>query len=115
MVNRTARAGEMRERIALQDKGTPTRDGFGAEVITWETVATVWAKEVPFRGQELLAGAQEAGELLTRFAVRYRPGITSAMRITKDAGDRIFDILSVVNVDARNKELLLMCREVLNG
>ena len=41
--------------------------------------------------------------------MRYLSGIVPKMRVK--VGSRIFDILSIINVDERNRELQLMCRE----
>jgi SPP1 family predicted phage head-tail adaptor len=107
-----ARTGDLRERITIQSKGTPARDEFNAEVITWVDVSTVWAKEVPYRGREILANEMESGERYTRFAIRYRPGVKTSMRIVH-FDQRVFDIQSILNVNGRNGELLLNVKEVL--
>ena len=44
-----------------------------------------------------------------RIIIRYLSGIVPKMRVKY--GSRIFDILSVINVSERNRELQLMCRE----
>lgn len=107
------RIGPLRTRITIQQKGTPARDEFRAEVITWAAVATVWAEEMPMNGRELIEARREVGEMWTRFRIRYRTGLNSAMRISKDAGARIFDIQNIQNVDDRNRELVITCREVV--
>lgn len=105
--------GKMRTRITIQQKGTPSRDEFRAEVITWATVATVWAEEQPMNGRELVEARQEVGEMWTRFKIRYRSGLNSSMRISKDSGARIFDIQAIQNLKDRNRWLVITCREVV--
>ena len=101
----------------IEEKGTPSRDAAGGEVISWSAVATVWAKEVPYSGREFMASGREHAERYTRFSIRYRSDIsvTPAMRCTLDSGARVFDILSVLNVAGKNVEWLLTCREQVSG
>ena len=109
--------GDRRRRLTIQEKGTPSRDAAGGEVISWSEVATMWAKEVPYSGREFMASAREHAEQYTRFSIRWRGDIsvTPAMRCTLDSGSRVFDILSVSNVEGRNVEWLLTCREQIES
>ena len=102
------RAGELRHRVTIQQKSV-TRNTFGEEVVTWQDVATVWAAIEPLRGREFFESQQVNAEVTTRIRIRYRPGITPTMRVV--FGNRVFDIQAVINVDERNRELHLMCRE----
>jgi SPP1 family predicted phage head-tail adaptor len=107
-----ARIGEMRKRIEIKDKGTPTRDAAGAEVITWTTLYTVWAKVVPYSAREMMQSGREFAERFTRFAIRYRSGIYPTQRVEFDS--RTYEITSVINVDERNEEILLICKEEID-
>jgi len=102
------RAGELRHRVTIQQKSV-TRNTFGEEIVTWQDVATVWAAIEPLRGREFFESQQVNAEVTTRIRIRYRPGITPTMRVVY--GSRIFDIQAVINVEERNRELHLMCRE----
>jgi len=104
------RAGDLRHRITLQQK-TETRDSFGAVIETWNDVATLYASIEPLRGKEFFDAQQVNAEVTIRIRIRYRSGVTPNMRVL--FGTRTFDIQSVINVDERNREMILMCREVI--
>jgi len=80
-------------------------------------VATVWASKAPMNGREFLDAQREVAELWTRFYIRYRSDITitPAMRISTDSGAHLYDIQAVQNVNDKNQELLILCREVVDA
>ena len=102
-------AGRLRNRVTLQEKEV-TKDAYGAEVITWADVATVWAAVEPLAGREFMEGRSLDAELSTRIRIRYREGVRPTYRATW--GDHVYDIQSVIDVNGRHRELLLMCREL---
>lgn len=104
------RAGRLRHRVTIQSK-TVTQNSYGEEVITWTDVDTVWASIEPLRGREFEELRRAGADLTTRIVMRYQAGIVPEMRATE--GGHTYDILSVVNVEERDRELHLMCREVL--
>ncbi len=55
------------------------------------------------------AAQSTQADVTHRITLRYMSGITPKMRVNYNS--RIFDILSVINVGERNRELQLMCRE----
>lgn len=107
------KAGKLRHRVTIQNKGTPARNSYGEEVITWATEATVWAEVDPLRGREFLEARREGAEVTTRIRVRHRDGITPSMRVVW--GSHTYDILSVIEVEGREREIHLMCRELITG
>jgi SPP1 family predicted phage head-tail adaptor len=102
----------MRHRITLQRKGTITRNQSGEEIITWSDWATVWASAQPMQGREFFESERAGAEITMRFRIRYRDGVTPTMRVSWDS--RIFDIESVVNFNERDREIHLMCKELVN-
>ena len=76
------KAGRLNRRVTIQQKSV-ARDALGAEVITWVDVATVWAEVSPYSGREFVALRQAQDEITTRITIRYRPGITPAMRVVQ--------------------------------
>lgn len=104
------RAGRLRHRVAIQQKSV-TRDSYGGETITWPGVITVWASVEPLRGDEFIEAQRAGARVDTRIVMRYQSGIVPEMRATE--GSHTWDILSVINVEERDRELQLMCREVL--
>jgi SPP1 family predicted phage head-tail adaptor len=105
------RAGNLRHRVTIQSKGTPARNSYGEEVITWATEATVWGAVEPLRGREFLEGKREGAEVTTRIRIRHRDGITPEMRAVW--GSHTYDIVSVIDLEGREREIHLMCREVI--
>lgn len=98
-----------RHRITIQEfveevdeYGTPIGSG-------WQDVMTVWASVEPIRGCEYIEVQNTQAELTTRIRMRYRPGITPAMRVVYQR--RIFDIQSVIDINEQHTHLELMCVE----
>lgn len=105
------RAGELKDRIIIQQK-TVTRNGEGMVIEKWAGVATVWAAVNDLRGRELFEAQAVNAEVTVLIKMRYRTGITSAMRVV--FGQRIFDIKALpLNPDGRRIEIHLMCRELM--
>ncbi|WP_139121850.1 phage head closure protein, partial [Piscirickettsia litoralis] len=67
----------------------------------------------PDAGRELFSAHQFYSEITHTVTLRYTPGITPAMRVYFEG--RYFEILSVINRDERNRELILACREWINA
>ncbi len=104
------RAGKLRHRVTIQQKSV-TRNTFGEEVVTWQDVATVWAAIEPLRGREFFESQQINAEVTTQITIRYRDGIAPEMRIIYNS--KIYDIQAAINTEERDKELILLCKEVI--
>jgi SPP1 family predicted phage head-tail adaptor len=100
--------GKLRHRIAIEQV-TETQDTDGSVIEIWSAYATVQASIEPLSGREYIAAQSIQADVTHRISLRYMPGITPKMRVNYSS--RIFDILSVINVGERNRELQLMCRE----
>jgi len=98
-------AGRLNRRIRIESKSV-VRDAYGGETITWTLVAEVWAAVLPIRGREYVAIRQAGAELTTRFLIRYRSGVTPAMRIVYDGAN--YDIVDVINPQDGNEHLEIM-------
>ena len=53
------------------------------------------------------------GMTFSQIRIRYTSDVTPAKRIQRGDSTQYFDIVSVVNPDYRNRELILYCREAL--
>ena len=106
------RAGELRQRITIQQK-TITRDTYGAAVETWAALATVWAAVEPMSGREYFQSQQINAEVTTRIRIRHRSDVDSTMRVV--FGASTYDIQAVIEPETNKRELQLMCREVVSG
>jgi SPP1 family predicted phage head-tail adaptor len=105
-------AGKMRQRVTLQRQtDTGGLDDYGQPLPPWEDVASVWAAVDPLEGRELWAAQQVNAEISARISIRYREGVTTQMRVA--FGDRLYDVLSLVDPEEGHRELQLLCRQVV--
>lgn len=102
------RAGDLKDVITLQSNA-PTQDAGGAPVDAWTDVATVRAAIEPLAGREFFDAARVVADISHRIRIRYRAGVTEAMRVVENG--RTFDIEAVLEVE-RRRQLHLMCREL---
>lgn len=100
-------AGRLDQRVTLQQKSV-TRDDIGGEVVTWVDVATLWAAVQPVRGREYIALRAAQSDITTKITIRYRSGVTTAMRIVWNG--HAMDIAEAININGGNHTLELMCR-----
>lgn len=94
-------------RVTIQQK-TATRNSIGEEVVTWVTLAEVWASVSPLRGREFFASAQMTATVDTRIEIAYRTDVVPEMRVLHR--DVPYDVRSVIDPNTRHEKLELMCR-----
>lgn len=90
---------------------TNTRDTTGQPIETWEEASTRWGSIEPLTGREYWQAQQVNAEMTTKITIRYCSGLTTTQRLKY--GTRVFDILSIQNIDEANKYMVLMCKEVV--
>jgi SPP1 family predicted phage head-tail adaptor len=102
--------GALRHRIVLE---RPVRlpDGGGGGIVSWTPVAGLWASVRPTTGMEAVVADQIAGRISHEIHVRYRADIVPAMRFCLST--RTFEILAVIDVEERRRQLRCLCREEL--
>ena len=107
------RAGTLRHRVAIETQ-TDTTDSMGGFTTTWapyrgmeRTPAAIW----PIRSKEMINSGKLELEVTHRIRIRYRPGITSKMRINWADRSRVFNIISIINPDERNIMLEMLVTE----
>ncbi len=103
--------GKLRHSITIE-QASETQAPDGSVIETWSTFANAQASIEPISGREYFAAQTTQADVTHRSYMRYIPGIVPKMRVKY--GSRIFDILSVINVNERNRELQLMCRESID-
>lgn len=103
------RAGRLRKRVSIQQP-VQAVNAYGERIVTWSTVATVWAAVEPLRGREMFDAEQVQAEISHRVILRYRSGLDSTYRLL--LASRVLQIQTVIDVDERHRELHLMCREM---
>jgi SPP1 family predicted phage head-tail adaptor len=99
---------DLRHRLVLEE-AERVSDGGGGFTETWVAVATVWAALQPNGGSEAVDSGRLAGRVSHTVLLRYRTGVTPAMRLRK--GTRIFHILAVIDEDERRRRLRCLCEE----
>lgn len=90
-----------------------TQDSFGTPIPTWSAFATKILSDVnKLSGTELFEARQTYAEVTHRINTRiYVAGVTPKHRIIFNA--RVFDILSVENINERNRFLEIMAKEIV--
>ncbi|MFD0669718.1 phage head closure protein [Ramlibacter sp. MAHUQ-53] len=101
------RGGSLDRRVLLQQLGE-TRDALGQVVKSWATVAEVWANVRHTTGAEAIRGGAEIAAIKASIRIRYRPGVTEAMRVVE--GATVYEIKAVLEQD--RKALDLVCEVV---
>ncbi len=102
--------GEMRCRLTLQDSSV-VADGAGGLTTSWANVGGCWGNLRPLTGSDSLSALRHANDVSHRFTTRWRGdlNVKVGMRFVLDS--RVFNILSVSNVDERNRSLEMMLIE----
>lgn len=103
------RAGRLRHRIVLQSL-TQGVDSAGGPTETFADLATVLADVEPINGREHFAASQVNTNAEYKITAYWYAGMTSKMRVK--FGSRLFDVLSVFNVDEKNREMVMVVKEL---
>ena len=97
--------GQLRQRILFQQL-SPGVDALGQPSTTWLNVCEVWADITALTGRELTVGRLERAESSTRIMIRYRAGLSTAMRVQQ--GATFYDITEISDLDGRKRFLQIM-------
>lgn len=100
--------GRMRHRIRIQRLGQ-ARNEFGEPEDHWEDVATVWSSIQPVSGREFMEALKAQAEVTHRVTIRYTPAVKASMRVL--FGDRVLDILHILDAWEQHREMTLLCKE----
>ncbi len=103
----------LRHRLTLQQE-IQTADGAGGYTRTWQDIADLWAEINPANakslyGRERLYAGQLQSEISHKVTIRYRSGITTAMRLL--FGNRAFNIRAISNIQESNETIELLVEE----
>lgn len=112
------RSGRLRHRLILESPPDESRDAFGHRAYDgdWTTFAEVWGEVTPLSGREYWRAAQVQPDVTHQVTIRYLPNVTTQMRVRRRGEtDRFYQIGAVLNIDERNREMQLMCRETVDG
>ncbi len=103
------RAGILRHRVTIQ-RATSTKDALGGDVLTWATLATVWAEVRPLSGREAIEAGRISSTANVWITIRYRDDVTPLMRVSWRG--RVFEINQIENQGTADVALVLWCTEV---
>ncbi|WP_419767245.1 phage head closure protein [Arcobacter sp.] len=104
------RAGSLKHKIEFISMKSG-RDDYGSPTQIPESFEMAWSNIIPISGSEKYMSNQRYSESTHKIKCRYIPGIDTKMSIKY--GDRTFDIISVINVGERSKELEIIAKEIL--
>jgi SPP1 family predicted phage head-tail adaptor len=104
------RAGILRHRVQLHSASTGT-DEYGEVIESFTSYATIWARVSPLEGEELIHAQQVNAELTHQVEIRYNSSVTTTHRVVHSS--RTLEIVSIINPDERNKNQILMCKELV--
>jgi SPP1 family predicted phage head-tail adaptor len=100
--------------VTLQQRaaGSPQQHASGEPDDAWSDVATLWAAVEPLAGRELFAAQQHHSEVTGRIRIRYRAGVTAAMRFVFE--ERVYNIVAQIDSAERHRELAFLVAEGVN-
>lgn len=102
---------KLRHRIEILQLVT-AQDEYGGEGDrVWNVIKSPYASAEPLLGREFFAAEATQSKVEIKFRLRYTPGIETTMRIRHRGAD--YEIISVVNVEERDRELLLYAKKVI--
>ena len=99
---------ELRHRMTLKELSRISDEGDGFTE-SWEELAELWADVRPASGFERIEADRLSGTVSHEIALRYRAGVSPAMRFRK--GTRLFQILAVIDVGERKRWIKCLCEE----
>ncbi len=99
------RAGRLDRRWNIQERQTTT-NSFGEEVVTWNTVETVWGSWETMKGSEKWTAQQFAEREVARVRMRYNATVTATHRIQNDEHGQ-FEIIGEPEQRRREGETVL--------
>ena len=108
-------AGMLNKRIVIEQL-VNTRTSSGGVTTDWATFASNIAASIkPLSGRELYRFRQEQVDVTTNIVIRFRRGVTEAMRIKYiDYGSgrsKYYDIEVIIDPEEAHRELQMICRE----
>lgn len=104
----TYTAQELNRKITFQ-AFTITQDPVTGEITeSWTDHVSVFAKVEPLVGREYFAAAAVQAEDTTKFTMRFRGDLDTAMRIVFDGQN--YNITSIQNIRSSNRETLIYAR-----
>lgn len=102
------RGGTLRHRVELLNV-SQTRLATGETLPTYVPLGTVWAAVEPLTGRELMVAQQTVAETTHRVRIRAREGVATSTRVRHRG--RLLEVQAVLNLEERDREMHLLCKE----
>ncbi|MYZ44213.1 phage head closure protein [Schauerella aestuarii] len=103
------RAGSLNRAVVIQ-KEIGEQDAAGQPVDAWVDVATAWANIAAKSGLEVAASDSQVSAARYSIRIRYRPGITAAMRVIHAGA--VYGIQAVLHDEAGRQHTDLVCERL---
>jgi len=109
------RAGALRSRVTVQRKTITAQNSDGADVVDWtlDVDGPFWATIDALQGRQLEAMQQIWAEARFRVTIRYQEGVPIARADRLLWGTRILDILDAEDPDQRKRQVVMICKELV--
>jgi SPP1 family predicted phage head-tail adaptor len=113
----TVRPGDLDTKIIIEQQSTTQDPTFGTDVVTWSTLATVWAQVqdvMPSKAEGVVAGGVEIARNPTRIRLRWLSSLTSKCRIRLDhPRARTLQIIGgPADIGGRRNYMEILCEEI---
>ncbi len=103
------RAGPLRQLITVERNDGIPDSQYGSPSTTWDTVCSFRGEIKPLSGRELEFAKQISANVTHQVRTRWQDGFLVSDRL--NFNDRIFGILSILNVEERGIEMQILCSE----
>ena len=104
------RAGKLRHPVTIQEVTVTNANGEVSRAWATITHGSVRAAIMPQNGREYYQAKQVHADMTHLVRIRYLAGVTPEMRVR--FGTRNLNIIDVVNIEERGRQMLLTCQEV---
>ena len=94
------RAGKLDRQIVIQRATVTGQDEYGADILKWVDLATVFAQQRPNRGAERLTALQVDATNVLTFHIRHFPDLSASDLVSYE--DRIWDIKDIRELGRRS-------------
>lgn len=102
--------GALRHKITFKSRSNQ-KDTFGETEDVWVDFKTAWASITPVSGSPYYKDGIAGHEITHKIVIRYIPGIKENMQVY--FAGRLFLILAALNIQEKNSEIHLLCKELI--
>lgn len=99
-------AGQLRHKLGIYNQASVVGDR-GQNVGDWELAATVFGSVRTLSGREAEIARSVHPEAMVEIVLRFTPDLYETSKLTH--GDSTYFVLSINNVDQRNRKLIVTC------